>query len=324
MSSDLFIQTFDIRHPIMMAPMFLVSNETMIKAAVASGIAGVFPALNFRKEGELKGVLDRLQAFKAGGNHSGNFGVNLIVQRTNKQHQVHLSTCVEAKVPFYITSQGDPEEVIQAAHSYGARVLCDVSTLKHAENAARAGCDGFVAVGAGAGGHAGPYPLNILLPSLRKAFPDKFLIAAGGMAHGRQIAAARVLGADAVSVGTRFIASPEAGVAEDYKSAILGARLEDIVLSEKLSGVPCNIINTPYARKIGHKQSWLERQLSHNPRARRTFRKLRPSLLSNGYLMLWSAGQSVEMVEEVLPVDTIVQNLLREYQEAIQELGSIK
>src|ERR1044072_1530232 len=231
-------------HPIIQAPMFLVSNEAMVKAAMDSGIAGTFPSLNFRREGELKAVLERLNEHHSQLSNPGTYGVNLIVQKTNPLYIKHLQDCVQARVPFYITSLGNPKQVIEAAHSYGGKVLCDVTNLQHAEKAAKVGCDGFIAVCAGAGGHAGPYPMHVLVPALQNAFPDKYLVAAGGSASGRQMASALVLGAQAVSIGTRFIASVEASVSDAYKHAILEHGMEDIVLTERLSGTPCNIINT--------------------------------------------------------------------------------
>ncbi len=83
------------------------------------------------------------------------------------------------KVPFYITSLGSPAEVIEKAHHYGAKVLCDVTNLEHAQKCYDLGCDGFIAVGQGAGGHAGNNPLMLLVPALKKAFPDKIVIGAG-------------------------------------------------------------------------------------------------------------------------------------------------
>jgi nitronate monooxygenase len=308
-----------IRYPIIMAPMFLVSDEKMVKAAMDNGIAGTFPSLNFRKEGELKTVLENLNKHMASlPPGQGTYGINLIVQKTNPLYSKHLKECVEAKVPFYITSLGSPKEVIAAAHSYGAKVLCDVTNMQHAEKAAQAGCDGFIAVCAGAGGHAGPYPMHILVPALQKAYPDKILIAAGGIATGQQMASALILGAHGASIGTRFIASEEASVSEAYKKGIIDYGMEDIVLTERLSGTPCNIINTPTAKKMGYKQHWFEKLLSNNQRTRKYFKmlvqirgmkKLEQAVKPNNYLQLWTAGQSVEMVHEVSSIKDIVADI---------------
>jgi len=320
-------------HPIIQAPMFLVSNEAMVKAAMDSGIAGTFPSLNFRREGELKAVLQRLNEHHSQLSNPGTYGVNLIVQKTNPLYIKHLQDCVQARVPFYITSLGNPKQVVEAAHSYGGKVLCDVTNLEHAEKAAQAGCDGFIAVCAGAGGHAGPYPMHVLVPALQKTFPDKYLVAAGGIASGRQMASALVLGAQAVSIGTRFIASMEASVSDAYKQAILEYGMEDIVLTERLSGTPCNIINTPAAKKIGYKQNWFEKMLSRNPRTRKYFKmlvqlrgmkKLEQAVRPGSYQHLWSAGQSVEMVEDIISTREIVDRLMQELHGSLDEVSALR
>jgi nitronate monooxygenase len=320
-------------HPVIQAPMFLVSNEAMVKAAMDSGIAGTFPSLNFRKEGELKAVLGRLNEHHSHLTSPGTYGVNLIVQKTNPLYVKHLQECVNARVPFYITSLGNPRQVIEAAHSYGGKVLCDVTNLQHAEKAAREGCDGFIAVCAGAGGHAGPYPMHVLVPALQKAFPDKYLVAAGGIATGQQMASALVLGAQAVSIGTRFIASVEASVSDAYKQAILEYGMEDIVLTERLSGTPCNIINTPAAKKVGYKQNWLEKMLSRNPRTRKYFKmlvqlkgmkKLEQAIKPGSYQHLWSAGQSVEMVNDIISTREIVDRLMQELHTSLDEITALR
>ena len=283
-----------IEFPLIMAPMFLVSNVDMIRAGMSSGIMATFPTLNYRKEGELARVLDEINGFKAGSN--GNYGVNLIVQQSNPLYRKHLAICTEKKVPFYITSLGNPKEVIEAAHAYGAKVFCDVTNVAHAKKCYESGCDGFIAVGQGAGGHAGPHPLHILIPALKKHFPDKPVVAAGGIVSGEGLLSVRVLGAEGVSVGTRFIVSKECKVNQEYKDAIIKAGMDDIVMTTKLSGTPCTIIDTPEAKKMGYDQSWFERFMSHNPRTKKWFKmfvqvrgmkKLEESVLPNNYKHLW-------------------------------------
>jgi nitronate monooxygenase len=210
-----------INFPLIMAPMFLVSNEPMVTEAMRAGIMGTFPSLNYRNKGEYEEVLKRLNAFREANNVTGSYGVNLIVQKTNPMLEEHLEASVRQKVPFFITSLGSPKEVIEAAHGYGAKVFCDVTNLTHARKCASLGCDGFIAVGQGAGGHAGPNTLQVLISSLHHHFPDKIVIAAGGIANGEGILSMLALGAAGVSMGTRFIASTEAGVNNEYKNAIV-------------------------------------------------------------------------------------------------------
>ncbi len=319
-----------IQYPIIMAPMFLVSNEPMMQSAIRHGIMGVFPTLNYRNEGALDGILQNLNHYKSG--KPGSYGVNLIVQKTNPLYEKHLEICINHKVPFYITSLGNPNEVIQAAHRYGAKVYCDVTNLQHAQKSADKGCDGFIAVGQGAGGHAGPYPLSVLIPSLIKNFPNIPVIAAGGVANGQGIVSMLALGAAGVSMGTRFIASTEAEVSDDYKNSLIHSGMQDVVLTERLSGTPCNIINTPYARKIGYKQNFIERWLSENATTKKYFKmlvqyrgliKLENAIKPGNYQNLWSAGQTVELIDKILPCDDIIKQLIEETYQAKDHLNGI-
>ena len=320
-----------IDFPIIMAPMFLVSNEAMLKAGMQAGVMATFPTLNYRKEGELDAVLKNLAAYKTSA-ITGNYGVNLIVQKANPLYIKHLKICVDNKVPFYITSLGSPKEVIEAAHSYGAKVFCDVTNIEHAKKCYDLNCDGFIAVGQGAGGHAGPNPLQVLVPALKAAFPDKPIIAAGGITSGAGLLSVQILGAEAVSIGTRFIASKEAGVNQQYKEAIVNAHMDDIVMTTKLSGTPCTIIDTPAAKKMGYTQNWFERMMSNNPQTKKWFKmfvqlrgmkKLEQSVLPNNYQTLWCAGKSVELIDSILSCEEIIADIKREYAQKLEEIKAL-
>ena len=322
-------ELLQIQFPVIMAPMFLVSNEEMMACAMKSGIMGVFPSLNFRKKEEFASLLDKLNVLKLNGHNRGSYGVNLIVQKTNPLYEEHLKICMEKKVPFYITSLGNPQEVIDKAHAYGAKVFCDLTNIGHAKKCHGHGCDGFIAVGQGAGGHAGPFPLQILVPSLHKHFPDTPIIAAGGIASGEGILSMLALGAEGVSIGTCFIASKEASVSQAYKDAIVNAEMQDIVLTTKISGTPCNIINTPYAKEIGYTQNWFEKLLSTSKITKKYFKmlvqlkgmkRLESSVKKGNYQNLWSAGQSVELVNDIKPCGEIIEGLMKETFEGFNKL----
>ncbi len=323
--NNTFTSLLGIEFPIIMAPMFLVSNEGMLTAGMQSGVMATFPSLNYRKDGELNQLLQKLKALKLAGS-GGNYGVNLIVQQSNPLYKKHLAICIEERVPFFITSLGNPKEVIAAAHTYGGKVFCDVTNLEHAEKCHSVGCDGFIAVGQGAGGHAGPNPLHILIPALKAKFPNTPIVGAGGITNGEGLLSLMVLGAAGASIGTRFIASSECKVNEDYKNAIVESDMDDIVMTTKLSGTPCTIIDTPSAKKMGYTQNWLERWLSNSPRTKKWFKmliqirgmkKLEQSILPNNYNTLWCAGKSVELIHDILPCATIIDNIKKEYQASL-------
>jgi nitronate monooxygenase len=209
-------------------------------------------------------------------------------------------------------------------------VFCDVTNLIHAEKCASLGCDGFIAVGQGAGGHAGPHPLSVLIPALRRDFPNIPVVAAGGIATGAGILSALSLGAVGASVGTLFITSKEAAVGDAYKSAILESGMDDIVMTERLSGTPCSIIETPYSKRIGYKQNTLERMLSKSSITKKYFKalvhirglqQLEKAVKPGNYNNLWCAGKSSELVTEVKSIAKIVEGLEHELTEAFENLS---
>lgn len=326
-------KSLNIRFPLIMAPMFLVTNESMLTQAIEAGIMGCFPSLNYRKEGELEGVIKSLnEVLSRRKGQPGTYAVNLIVQRANIWYEKHLDICVRNKVPVFITSLGNPKTTIDVAHAYGGKVFCDVTNLVHARKCYDLGCDGFIAVGQGAGGHAGPYPLMILTEALKKAFPDKPVLAAGGIANGKGILSALAGGASAAYCGTKFIATTEAGVSQEYKKGILDAGMEDIVMTTRISGTPCTIINTDFAKKIGTEQNWFERWLSNNPRTkkyfkmlvqRRGFSWLEDAVKPGNYNNLWCAGQSVELIEDIKPLKEVIAQMIKETEEAYADLQTM-
>lgn len=322
-------ETLSIQFPLIMAPMHYVSNLEMVKEAMKAGIAGTFPTLNYRKEGELEQVIDELNAFMEKEKPSGTYGVNLIVGKSNPFYEKHLKICVDRKAPFYITSLGNPKNVIEQAHAYGAKVLSDVTNLKHATKAKDMGTDGFIAVGQGAGGHAGPYPLQVLIPALRNAFPEMPIIAAGGIANGQGILSMLSVGASGVSMGTRFIASAESKVADEYKYGIVNASMEDVIMTDKLTGTPSSVIMNDFMRKLGVKQGVVARFLSKNGFTKKYFKMyvqmrgmkwLEGKVIPGSKDSLWMAGQSVELIDDIIPVKEIVQNLINETFEANEQL----
>ena len=318
-----------IEFPMIMAPMFLVSNIGMVKAGIDEGIAATFPTLNFRTEKDLAQAIQNLNKYQEG--KTGTYGVNLIAQKSNPYFEKHLQICADNKVPFYITSLGSPKLVIEKAHAYGAKVFCDVVNIEHAQKVYDLGCNGFIAVGQGAGGHSGPNPLQILVRALKNKF-DKPVIAAGGIGDGWGLASMLTLGADGVSIGTAFIATKEATINEAYKDAIVRAGMNDIVMSNKISGSWATVINTPYAKKIGHKQNFMESFFSNNKTTKKYFKmwvqysgmkKLEKSVLPANYKTLWIAGKSSELVTEIEPVKVIIDRFKKETIQAIEETAQL-
>ena len=136
-------------------------------------------------------------------------------------------------------------------------------------------------------------------------------------------------GASGVSIGTRFIASTEATVSDEYKQSIVEAGMGDIMMTDRLSGTPCAVIATPYAKKIGAKQNFVERWLSNNKRTKKYFKmlvqyrglkKLEAAVQPGNYNNLWSAGQSVALIHDIKPCGEIIRVLEEELIKAENEL----
>ena len=194
--------------PAIAAPMFLVSGPDLVVEACRSGIAGTFPALNQRSTEGFAAWCEEIEQRLHNADRPAPYGVNLIVHKTNPRVAADLEICVKRKVPIVITSLGAVKDVVQAVHSYGGLVFHDVINRRHAEKAAEAGVDGIIGVAAGSGGHAGALSPFALIPEIRKVF-DGTIILSGVMNTGRDIAAARMMGADLAYLGTRFIATKE-------------------------------------------------------------------------------------------------------------------
>lgn len=308
-------ELLNIKHPIIMAPMFLVSNTKMLIAASKSGITGCIPALNYRTINEFKTAVKELKQ-----KCEGPFGINLIVNKSNFLYKEQLQACCELKVDYIITSLGSPAETIKQAHKAGVKVFCDVVDLVYAKKVEALGADAIIAVNKEAGGHAGPTPYKELIPQL-VAECNIPVISAGGVGNYEQLQEVLNLGAAGVSVGSLFIASTESGVSQEYKDACVNYGAKDIVMTTKLSGTPCTVINTPYVQQIGTGQNWLERILNKNKRLKKWFKaftffkgmkKLQKAAFSATYKTVWCAGPTIEYIHSIKPVAEIVKTLTHE------------
>lgn len=309
--------------PIIMAPMFLVTNVEMMVSAANAGMAGCIPALNFRTIDELEAGLKEIKS-----KTNKPIGVNIIVNKSNIHAKKQLHKCLDMGVDFFITSLGSPEEVIKESKSKGIKVFCDVVDEKYAKKVEDMGADGVIAVNSGAGGHLGSIPASVLVPAL-KAVCKIPVISAGGVGTGSGLLSMLALGADGVSIGSPFIASKECGVSEEYKKACVDYGAEDIVVTTKLSGSRCTVINTPYVQKIGTDQNLLENILNKNKQIKKyakmlTYYKgmkaIEKAAFSATYKTVWCAGTSIEFTHQIESIQDIINRLKSEFSIAEQEL----
>lgn len=321
-----FSEMMKVDFPIIAAPMFLVSNEQIVSEASEAGGIGTFPALNYRPIEKYAEALKKVRTLT-----KKPIGVNIIVNKSNTRQNDDLKIALDNGVDLFITSLGSPKKVIEEAHKNGAKVICDVTNLEHALKVQDMGADGVIAVGTGAGGHAGPISPLVLIPWLKTRL-DIPIIAAGGISHGSMIAACLALGASGVSVGTRFIASREATVDEAYKKAIVDSTPEDIVMTTRVSGTPAAVINTPYVQKLGTDLPWAFKILKEHKLTKKYMvplihlmgmKSLEEAAVKPTWKTVWSAGQSVGLVEEILTVREIYQKLISEYDESVKQISRL-
>jgi len=304
-----------LRLPVVAAPMFLISNPSLVLACCASGVVGSFPALNQRDSAGFKAWLEEIEAGLAQLQAPAPYAVNLIVHPTNPRLQADLALCVAHKVPIIITSLGAVKEVVDAVHSYGGLVFHDVTTRRHAEKAAEAGVDGLIAVAAGAGGHAGTWSPFALVAEIRQFF-DKTLLLAGCINHGHEILAAQLLGADLAYMGTRFIATTQSQAQDAYKQMLLDAHAVDIVHTPAVSGVPASFLR-PSLEQAGYNMNALK--------SGHELGKLKPiDDEAKAWKTVWSAGQGVGDIHDLPDARVLIERLQSEYREALDRCQGIR
>ena len=297
--------------------MFTISNPKLVVNQCKSGIIGSFPALNAREpetlEDWIKKIKDDLEDYKF---HNPDkivapYAVNQICHKSNKRLISDMETCVEQKVPIIITSLRPPDDIIDAAHSYGGIVYHDVISVRHAEKAAEIGVDGLILVCAGAGGHAGTLSPFALLREVKEWFKGTILLS-GSIGDGSSIASALALGADLAYIGSRFIATTEANADEVYKKMILDSSAKDIVYSSFFSGVHGNYLRGSIERSgldPDNLEDGTKNQMTFsNPNKPKTWKDI------------WGSGQGIGRVSEITSTEKVVDQLEKELKNAINDL----
>jgi nitronate monooxygenase len=297
--------------PAVAAPLFLVSGPDLVVETCRGGMVGTFPALNQRSTEGYVAWLEEIVTRLAPHPQAAPFGVNLIVHRSNKRLDADLAATVAHRVPLVITSLGAVQEVVDAVHGYGGLIFHDVINMRHAAKAAEAGVDGLIAVCAGAGGHAGTLNPFAFLPELRSIFQGTLLLA-GAIGNGRQVMAARLMGADLAYVGTRFVATKESMAAPEYKRMVLEARARDIIYTSAISGVKGNFLRASIAA-AGLDPDRLDEATPLNVAEH----EKRP------WKNVWSAGQGVGAIEDLPGAAELCARLAAEYRAAAPEVAAM-
>ncbi len=313
-SSKKLNDLLNVKYPLIVAPMFLISNTKMVIEALNFGVSAAFPALNYKTNKELRSAI---KAIKSASSEA--FGVNLIVNKSNPKYKGQLDILIEEVVPYIITSLGSPEEVIKRAHKKGIKVFCDVTNLDYAKKVEALGADAVIAVNNKAGGHCGNTDPKSLITELTTHCTIP-VITAGGIANGSHLKEAMNWGAAGASVGTVFIACNEATISDEYKQAMVDYGEKDIILTDRISGSHLTIINTPYVKKVGAKASWWERTLLKNKWLKkyvkmfiymRGMNQVKKAAEGATYKTFWCAGPSIEYVHKIQPIKGILNDFFK-------------
>lgn len=310
-----------IELPILGGAMYPCSNPELVAAISTAGALGIFQPISLtyvHGRDFREGI--RLMQRLAGGRP---IGMNALIESTARTYHERMVRWVEIAleegVRFFVTSLGNPRRICERVHAAGGVVYHDVTEAKWARKGADAGCDGLIGVNARAGGHAGSRPAEALFEELAPF--NLPLVCAGGVGDVADYVHALSLGYAGVQMGTRFIATPECSAHQRYKQAIVDAEERDIVLTERLTGVPVAVINTPYIQRIGLRAGTLARLLL---RGRRTKKWMRTLYAARSVLSLkrsnargdssrdyWQAGRSVAAIHAVEPVAAILERFRR-------------
>lgn len=313
-----FTKDAGIKHPIICGPMYPCSNPELVAAASEAGGIGIIQpiSLTYVFGYDFREGIKKIRSLT-----KNPIGLNLLVEggasSYRKRLENWLEIAIEEDIRFFITALGNPSWVVEKVSQVKGKVYHDVTEEKWAERAIDKGVNGFICVNNKAGGHAGSLQPEKLYNDLKRF--NLPLILAGGVSTKKDFQSALDIGYSGVQLGTRFIATLECSAHQDYKTAIINAKAKDIVLTEKLTGVPVAVINTPYIQAIGVKAGWLARKLLKHRKAKHWMRlfyslkaglQLKKSLKSgNAYKEYYQAGKSVEGINEVLSVKEVIENL---------------
>ncbi len=242
-----------IEHPIMLAGMAFVSLPKLVAAVSNAGGIGMLNSVAYTPD-QMKDVIKQVKSLT-----DRPFGINATLVLPNAKENIEVA--LEEKVPILNYALGKGDWIIQRAHAYGGKVLATVAIERHARRAEMDGADGLVVTGHEAAAHGADAGTLILIPLIARQTKLP-IIAAGGFCDGKGLAAALVLGADGISMGTRFMLTQECGMHEKAKELSLKATVEDTIYSEKIDGLPGRFLKTPAALRMAKGKPSLLQALS--------------------------------------------------------------
>lgn len=315
-----FTESVGIQYPVIGGPMYPCSNPELVAAISDSGALGIIQPLSLTYVHGYD-YLEGIQYMRTLTDRP--LGFNALIEKSSRKYHERMVNWIdislEQGVRFFITSLGKPDWVVDRVHAFGGLVYHDVTERKWAQIGIDCGVDGLICVNNRAGGHAGGLSPDQLFEDC--ASFDKPLVCAGGVSTHEDFSKMLKIGYQACQLGTRFIATNECRVSDSYKQAILRATEDDIVLTEKMTGIPVSIIkpdNLPEEQfKATGLLGWLlrSRRFKHLSRLYLTIKSmigLKKAIKSDkAQSNYWQAGKSVEGINAIKSVDAIVKSLVK-------------
>jgi len=294
--------------PVITAPMFLVSGPELIIAACKSGVAASFPAPNSRTIEELDQWLEQITTeialFRKNNKNAkvAPFALNLIVHPANGRLNAELDLVEKYRLPFVITSVGNPKHAVDRLHDIGTTVFHDVISIKHAHKAIAAGVDGLILVCCGSGGHTGSLNPFAFVAQVREFWQGP-LVVGGSVNNGETVRAIEVIGADMAYMGSRFIATKESMADQRYKDTLKDCSADDVITTNKFTGINANFLR-PSMVEAGLDPDDFDQQDV-------TGSKVIP------WKTILSAGHGVGNINDIPTVAELITRMKKEYEEAL-------
>ena len=309
---------FDIEYPILLAGMGGVAMHRLVAAVSNAGGLGVIGAAGC-SPAELREEIRRTRELT-----DKPFAVDLLAPIPD-MIRPHMPVLIEERVKIFVAGLAVPAEFIRTMHEHGMKVVVMCGKVHHGEKAEQAGADVVVAQGSEAGGHTGEIGMMSLVPQMIRAVRLPVL-AAGGIGHGSQVAAALTLGAQGVVIGTRFIATPEAQAAQVYRDAIVHARDDSTLRTRCYTGKPCRVIRTSYALEWEREPSKIK---PFPEQVRVSYRNGvmgfsgREGQTADPDRTFMPTGQGAGLVNSIKPAAEVFANLLRETEQTLRAAQSL-
>ena len=288
-----------LRLPVIVAPMFLVSGPELVIASSNSGLIGSFPGPNARTAEELENWMQQITI-----STSNPWAFNMITHKTYDRFAEELDLIKKFQPEIVITALGSPERVIETVHAYGGKVIADVNNINFARRCADMNVDGMALICHGAGGHTGHLSPFSFTAYVREFF-NGLIVLAGSTSTGQHIKAAKLLGADLSYMGTRFISAKESNAADEYKSMIINSTYDDLRMTNLSTGAEAYYL----------KDSIINNNLDPDNLGSNTggFNVSGSQEKIKAWKDIWSAGQGVGLIKNIESVESIVQDLESEF-----------